>query len=368
MQIRPESGSDVLLTQLVNQMRRFGMGERVLKTALAAGVSWQLANWVPGNDHPYLAPVSALLLMQLTIAQSIDLAIQRNIGVAIGVCVAVAAYAVFGVHAWSIGLVILIALAGGIQLRLGQQALTQVAVSALLVLLAGSVSGTFEYAGYRVIDSLIGAAVALALNWLIVPPVHINPAIRAIEQMSQDLATALADLTVSLRTGMTAARIEEHLTTARAMAASLTDANAALDQAEQSLRYNWIARGKHQTLARLRAASRALEHSAIQTRVMCRSISTAYQEGAADWIDPATFGRELADLFGRNTALVRYVGGARAGVRPDLPSTDALQEAMRVYWTVRSDRGWLYAGEVLAVAERMAKELHLAIDSETVVP
>ena len=34
------------------------LGERVLKTALAAGLSWQLAAWVPGNDHPYLAPVA----------------------------------------------------------------------------------------------------------------------------------------------------------------------------------------------------------------------------------------------------------------------------------------------------------------------
>ena len=164
MQVRPDPDSDVLLAQLVNQMRRFGMGERVLKTALAAGVSWQLAVWVPGNEHPYLAPVSAVLLMQLTIAQSIDLAIQRNIGVAIGICVAVAGFGVFGIHAWSIALVVLIALAGGIQLKLSQQGVQQVAVTALIVLLAGSVTNSFEYAGYRIADSIIGATVALGLE------------------------------------------------------------------------------------------------------------------------------------------------------------------------------------------------------------
>ncbi|HET7055088.1 MAG TPA: aromatic acid exporter family protein, partial [Thermomicrobiales bacterium] len=131
-------------------MRRLGLGERVLKTALAAGHSWQIAMLVPGNEHPYLAPISAVLLMQLTIAQSIDLAIQRNIGIAIGVVVAVAAFAVFGVHAWSVGLVVLIALAAGIQLGLRQQAVQQIAVTALIVLLAGSVDGTFEYAVRRI--------------------------------------------------------------------------------------------------------------------------------------------------------------------------------------------------------------------------
>ncbi|HEX3302101.1 MAG TPA: aromatic acid exporter family protein, partial [Thermomicrobiales bacterium] len=196
-------------------MRRFGLGERVLKTALAAGLSWLLASLIPGNDHPYLAPLSAVLLMQLTIAQSVDLAIQRNIGIAIGVIVAVASFALFGVHAWSVSLVVLISLAAGIQLRLGQQAVQQVAVSALIVLLAGNVTGTFEYAFRRILDSIIGASVALVLNWLVVPPIHIAPASKAIERMAQDLSLALADLAVSLRSGMTRTRAEAHLKSAR---------------------------------------------------------------------------------------------------------------------------------------------------------
>lgn len=362
MAIRPEADASMRLAQLIAQMRRFGLGERVLKTALAAGVSWQLAVLVPGNEHPYLAPVSAVLLMQLTIAQSIDLAVQRNIGVAIGVCVAVFAYASFGVHSWSIALVVLIALAGGIQLRLSQQGVQQVALSALIVLLAGSVAGTYEYAAYRIADSLIGAAVALGLNWLVVPPIYVTPAGKAIQRMSTDLAAALADLTSSLRRGMTAGAAQQHLENARALATSLANAHAALAQAEQSLRYNRFARERHTELERLRKASLALEHSAIQTRVMCRSIATAFEEGSADWIAPEIFGEPLADLFGRNTALVRYVGGDQIGVRPDVAATSDLQEAMRAYWQARGDRGWLYAGEILTVAERMAKELHVAID------
>jgi uncharacterized membrane protein YgaE (UPF0421/DUF939 family) len=344
-------------------MRRLGLGERVLKTALAAGLSWQIAMLVPGNEHPYLAPISAVLLMQLTIAQSIDLAIQRNIGIAIGVVVAVAAFAVFGVHAWSVGLVVLIALAAGIQLGLRQQAVQQIAVTALIVLLAGSVDGTFEYAARRIGDSIIGAAVALLLNWLIVPPIHIAPASKAIERMAQDLSLALADLAVSLRSGMTRTRAEAHLKSARALATSLASANAALGQAEQSLQYNRFSPGRNDEMARLRNASRALEHAAIQTRVMARSIVTAFEEDAADWIAPDQFGRSLADLLGRNAALVRCVGGGRVTVRPDPAVTSGLHEAMRAYWQARADRGWLYAGEILAMAERMAKELNAAIDA-----
>ena len=344
-------------------MRRAGLGERVLKTAVAAGISWQLAAWVPGNEHPYLAPVSAVLLMQLTIAQSIDRALQRSLGMAIGVLVAIGAYALVGLHPWSIALVLLIVLAGGIQLRLGQQEVQQVAVIALIVFLAGSITGTVEYAAYRIGDSLIGAAVALGINWLVVPPIHVARARRSIERMADGLAHLLMELTASLRAGMTETAAERLLMDARSLADSLVSANSALAQAEQSLRFNRSRRQRGDDLSRLRGASLALEHSAIHTRVIARSIATAFHEGVAGWIAPDVFGLALADLFGRNTALVRRVGGDRTGVRPELAVTADLHEEMRAHWQVRADRGWLYAGEILAVAERMANELQAAIDA-----
>jgi uncharacterized membrane protein YgaE (UPF0421/DUF939 family) len=361
--VNTDSSTDPLLSQFLTQLRRFGMGERVLKTALAAGLAWYLATLIPNNDHPYLAPVTAVLAMQLTIAQSLDHALQRILGVFVGVFVAVAVFELFGVHFWSISLVVLVSFVGGLQLRLSGQAVQQVAVTALIVLLAGSISGTFEYAAFRIADSLIGAGVALALNWLFVPPVFVSPATGAIQRMAQDLAATLADVTSSLRSGMTQTAADDHLTHARSMASLLQEAHAALNQAELSLRYNRLARGQHATMTELSIRSTALEHSAIQLRVMCRSIQTAFQDDSANWMEPDQFGRKLADLFGRNTVLVRYVGGDRLGVRPVVPSTDELRREMQAYWRDRDDKGWLYAGEILTVAERMAKELDAAIDS-----
>jgi hypothetical protein len=301
--------------------------------------------------------------MQLTIAQSIDRALQRSLGMVIGVLVAIGAYASLGLQPWSIALVVLIVLAGGIQLRLGQQEVQQVAVIALIVLLAGSITGSIEYAAYRIGDSAIGAAVALGLNWLLAPPIHVARARMSIERMADGLAQLLMELTASLRAGMTAPAAERLLLDARALADSLVSANAALAQAEQSLRFNRSRRQRGDDLSRLRDASLALEHSAIHTRVITRSIATAFQERVAGWIAPEQFGLALADLFGRNTALVRRVGGDRSRVRPAPAATAELHEQMRAYWQERADRGWLYAGEILAVAERMANELQAAIDA-----
>ena len=278
--------------------------------------------------------------MQLTIAQSIDLAIQRNIGDRdrriVGRTLRVARGARLVGRAGRADLS-----RRGYSARPRQQAVQQVAVSALIVLLAGSVTGTFEYAARRIPDSIIGAAVALALNWLVVPPIHIAPASKAIERMAQELSLALADLAVSLRSGMTSARAETHLKSARALATSLASAKrVALGQAEPSFRYNRFARGRHDEM--LRAPQR-------QPRTRARRdpdpglwpvrSSPPSRKNASRLDEPDQFGRSLADLLGRNPALVRRVGGdRRANIRPDPAPPSDLHEAMRAYWQARADR------------------------------
>ena len=56
----------------------------VWKMAIASAVSWEVAKLV-GSNHPYLAPLSAILCLQATIDQSIRFSFQRIVGTAIGV-------------------------------------------------------------------------------------------------------------------------------------------------------------------------------------------------------------------------------------------------------------------------------------------
>lgn len=56
------------LSALFGFLRRLGIGERMIKTALAAFVAWEVGRLVPGNPQPYLAPLTAILVMQATIA------------------------------------------------------------------------------------------------------------------------------------------------------------------------------------------------------------------------------------------------------------------------------------------------------------
>ena len=128
------------------------MGLRTAKTTLAAVISWELALRLPGSQPPVLAPLTALLVTQLTLVKTITGSLQRVASVTAGVLVALLVADLIGLHWWSVGLVIFLSLALGQVLKLGSHRM-EVPISALLVMTLG---GTPGIAGTRVLETLIG--------------------------------------------------------------------------------------------------------------------------------------------------------------------------------------------------------------------
>jgi uncharacterized membrane protein YgaE (UPF0421/DUF939 family) len=102
----------------LDRLRRIGIGERVLKTVLAASIAWALASLLPFGDPPILAPLTAIFTMQATLAESVRGSVQRLLGVLFGIISAAVISQVIGLNALSIGLVVLISLSVGIRLGL----------------------------------------------------------------------------------------------------------------------------------------------------------------------------------------------------------------------------------------------------------
>lgn len=140
---------------------------QIAKTALAATLAWELAIRLLHSPLPALASLGAILTVQVTVKQTVAFGIQQVIGVTVGVGAAVLLVGLLGVHAWSVGLVILGALVVGNLLRLGKQ-VNQVAISALLVLALGT-----AYGGARLVDTLLGAVLGVLVNALLAPPSHV---------------------------------------------------------------------------------------------------------------------------------------------------------------------------------------------------
>jgi len=137
------------------------------KAAIAAGLAWVAALAADPHSRPYFAPLAVLLVVQPTVYDSLSRAFQRVAGVVVGVAAALAVSRVLAPSAWSIGVIIFIGLIVGWTARLGLQGVVQIPVSALLVFLVGRT--TPGYAGERIVDTLIGAGVAV-IAVLLTPP------------------------------------------------------------------------------------------------------------------------------------------------------------------------------------------------------
>ena len=123
----------------------------LVKAVGAAVLAWVLAKSVFGLAQPFLAPWAALLTVHATVYRTFARGAQQVASAFLGVLLAFAAGAVFGVNAASLGVVLLVALAVGTTRALRDES-TTAATTALVVLLAGYSSDT-GMVGMRLLDT-----------------------------------------------------------------------------------------------------------------------------------------------------------------------------------------------------------------------
>src|SRR3954454_21390626 len=158
------------LRRLRSRLRRPGRPALgwTLRLTLAAVASYVVAEQAfPRADPPLLAPLTALLVVQLTPVSILESGLDRVVSVVAGVGLAVLLSIAVGLSWWSLGLLIGLSLVVGQVLRLGDN-LLEVPISAMLVLGVGAASAR-AFAGERIAETLVGAAVGV-LSTLLVPP------------------------------------------------------------------------------------------------------------------------------------------------------------------------------------------------------
>src|SRR5215467_11424034 len=189
------------LEQRVARVRSFGVREaltiegatmrRLVKTTVAGTLAWQVATLM-NSPRPVLAPLGAILVVQVTVRSSFSRSIQLTVAVTIGLGGALLLGHVLGLHWWSVGLAILAGLIVGELLRLGPFS-AQAAISALLALSLGS---TYGY--QRLEDTAIGALIGVLVNALIAPPTYVQEASQALRRVGEALGALLADIAADL--------------------------------------------------------------------------------------------------------------------------------------------------------------------------
>jgi Aromatic acid exporter family member 1 len=346
-------------------------GWRTIKTTLAAVLAYLLAVWLLGNDvPPLLAPLTALLVAQLTIFETVKSGVERVGSVVAGVLIAILVTKVVGLTWWSLGITILASLVIGMLLRLGDHTL-EVPISAMLVLAVTGQAGTA--AVDRVAETLIGAVTGVVVSFLLRPSVYVQPAGDAIGQVAAEEAELLAAMGAELTEGWSGEQARAWEDRARDLDRPLRAARTALLRGEESLRLNPRRRRVREGASSLRAALAALEHSAVQVRGITLDLADLAEavesSGQAEPELLVALGALLVELGGGVAAFGQLVAPEVAGppreavplhIALEIARThrDVLAELMLV--DARTDLElWHIQGSLLANVDRLLREIDL---------
>ncbi|MFE7776955.1 aromatic acid exporter family protein [Streptomyces sp. NPDC057445] len=365
------------LRDLVRRHREPAVVQTVRSTA-AAVISYVVALQLSSEPAPLTAPLTALLVVQVTLYSTLTTGIRRVNSVVAGVLIAIGFSALVGLSWWSLGLVILASLVIGRFVKVGEF-VPEVAISAMLVLGVTQVTAT---AWDRVLETLIGAVVGLLFNILFVPPVWVSDASAAINDLAARMRKLLAHMSEQLAehpsVELAAARLHE----ARRLDHDIVQVDAALRQAEDSLRLN--PRVKEPLLSRLvlRTGLDALEICAVILRVICRTLTDLAKTRTSGALFPSTLTANLQELFGHlsvaigsfavliTTQVQANAEHAEQRLSAELAASRECRNrvARLLLEMVRQEpEHWQLYGALLAEADRILDELDVEKRSERLI-
>ncbi|MFD0710779.1 aromatic acid exporter family protein [Paenibacillus sp. GCM10027626] len=217
----------------------------IWKTPLAAALSWELAEWA-GSKHPYLAPLTVILSIQLTVDKSLKFAWQRILGTVAGVLFTASIAPYIGLNGWSIGLLLLVGALIVMWLKLEHAIMIQIALSILMVMYFQSKMPSYPLD--RIRDTVIGAIVAILIHILIFPPDSVNKAKKKMVHFADHLSAHFTKTAIWVQEGCSPSGAPTLQTGLQTLFQEIHQATTELNKAEQSLRYNPLGQKKRSTL------------------------------------------------------------------------------------------------------------------------
>ncbi|MFF4504300.1 FUSC family protein [Streptomyces sp. NPDC001401] len=254
--------------------RRDPMVVQTLRAAAAATIAYVVALRLSPEPAPLTAPLTALLVVQVTLYATLTNGIRRVNSVVAGVLVAIAFSLLVGLTWWSLALLIVASLAVGRLVRV-EEYVPEVAISAMLVL---GVTTHGDTAWARVVETLIGAVVGFGCNLLLAPPVWVDEAGESIEGLARRLRQLMLRMGEEAAGRTAVERATERLYEARRLDHDIVEVDAALRQAEDSLRLNPRVREGLLHRVVLRTGLDTLEICTVVLRVLARTFTDLTKE------------------------------------------------------------------------------------------
>ncbi|MFC9096319.1 FUSC family protein [Streptomyces sp. NPDC057072] len=352
----------------IERWRRQPEVVQAVRSTAAATLAYVIALYLSPEAAPLTAPLTALLVVQVTLYATITNGVRRVNSVVAGVVIAIGFSILVGLTWWSLALIILASLAVGHLVRV-EEYVPEVAISAMLILGVTQVGST---AWARVLETLIGAVVGLGINLLIAPPVWVSAAGEEIEAMARRVRQLM------LRVGEEAAgRVSASLATARLYEARRLDheivgVDAALRQAEDSLKLNPRVREGLLHRIVLRTGLDTLEIVTVVLRVIARTLADLAKEREAEPLFEPEIGATLERLLSEiadavvsfavlvTTDVSRSAESAETRLAEELITAGATRDKLAqllLEEVQRETRQWQFHGAILTEVNRILDEM-----------
>jgi uncharacterized membrane protein YccC len=298
------SSVPVPLSQLLTaKSGSFGTSVTVVKAAAAASLAFAVADRLGPQKFAALAAVVAIFTVQSSIVSTLGQGLQRALGNVLGVAIASLWVERVGTTWWSLLIALLVALFGARRLPLGFAGQAQIPIAVLLTVALGPASP--GYGHWRVVDTLIGGAVGIAVGVGLPERPQFGPARRALSTWGDALEAQLDAIADELESGSTVMgdhRRHEFIESSRALAATGDAGGAATGAAAESIPLNPRGRRDRDELDLLRRRETELLRITLQVRVLSLTVDQLYDRPT---VEPRLPREQLAGLVRHAAALFR---------------------------------------------------------------
>jgi len=338
------------LSHVTAARRRLNASARaILQTAVAALVAWYLSVLLLPDPTPVFACIAAVIAIGASHGQHRQRATQLVFGVVLGLGLADVIIHFIGTGAPQLALMVVLAMSAAILLGGSELVISEAAVSAMLLVMTSA--GNDSFSPNRILEAVIGGAVALAVA-LLLPPDPVLPVSRAAQGVFGRLGRALERVSAALH-AHDPARAEDALSEARSIEALLGELDAALAVGRETVRTAPVRFADRDHVARYDRSIEQIDLAVLNTRVLARHALRAIRAGTA----PSELGDAVSDLAGAVWALAAaYDEPERAGEARDRASSAAVEA------TVLGARSGLAQAEVAAQVRSTAVDLMRAAE------
>jgi uncharacterized membrane protein YgaE (UPF0421/DUF939 family) len=240
----------------------------IAQTALAAVVAYYVALALPLDDNrPVFASIAAVISLGVSYQERGRRAVELIGGVVLGLTVADVIIHVIGGGPLQIGLMIILAMSAAVVVGGGELLISEAAVSALL--LASLERAGSGFTPDRIIEALVGGAVALVVGTLFFPP---DPGLlvgRAAQKVFADLGETIERVADALAAA-DPQRAQDALETARGIDADIDALEEAVATAREMVRFAPPRRRARSELERHAATLPHLDFAVRNARVLAR--------------------------------------------------------------------------------------------------